>query len=110
MADPDFLREEPPTGSAVAIDWGGGVTGHQEVWVSSPSNIGNWYSPDIPMRGDEHPRWEDVLRRAQGRTLTLLGATPEDAYRTGYDAGVSATADALEQAILGARDPEVTRD
>jgi hypothetical protein len=99
----DQIQQEPPTGSVVAIDWGGGKTGHQEVWVANSSNIGNWYTPDIPLRGDARPHWEDVLRRAKGRTLTLLVAGEKDTYAAGYDAGVSATAEAVEAAIEQAR-------
>jgi hypothetical protein len=94
------IEQEPPTGSVVAIDWG---ESHQEVWVSNRANVGNWYTPDIPLRGDAHPMWDDVQRRAAGRTMTLLVAADPDTYATGYDAGVSATAYAVEQAIKEAR-------
>lgn len=94
MAPEQFLEQEPPTGSVVAIDWGGH---RQEVWVSNRANVGNWYCPDIPMRGDRPPTWWDVRRRAEGRTLTLLTPAPEDAYAAGFDAGVAAFGDAVAQ-------------
>ena len=72
------LEQEPPTGSVVAIDWG---ESRQEVWVSNKANIGNWYTPDIPLRGDVHPTWYDVLARAKGRTLTLLVPADRDNLR-----------------------------
>lgn len=90
------LEEEPPTGSVVAINWGGY---HQEVWVSNNSNIGNWYCPDIPMRGDWHPHWEDVKRRAEGHALTLLVPGDRDAYAAGFDAGVARVGQAVTQVI-----------
>lgn len=99
MADNDrlsaALEEEPPTGSVVAIDWG---EPRQEVWVSNKTNVGNWYCPDIRMRGDEHPGWYEVKQRAQGRTLTLLTPASRDAYAAGFDAGVSRTIDAVSRA------------
>jgi hypothetical protein len=101
------LPEEPPTGSVVAIDWGGS---HQEVWVSNQANIGNWYTPDLPLPGDAHPTWEDVKRRAQGRTMTLLVAGSRDTYAIGHDAGVTATAAAVERAIEAARDSLAAHD
>ena len=91
------LAEEPPTGSVVAIDWG---EPHQEVWVSSKANIGNWYTLDIPLRGDAHPTWYDVKRRAEGRTLTLLVPADRDAYAAGYDAGVTKADEAIT-GVLG---------
>ena len=94
------LDQEPPTGSVVAIDWGGP---HQEVWVSNQSNVGNWYCPDIPMRGDEHPHWEDVKRRAQGRTLTLLTPADRDTYAAGFDAGVTHVGEKVAAVIEWAR-------
>jgi hypothetical protein len=94
--DRPYLEQEPPTGSVVAIDWG---EPRQEVWVSNKSNIGNWYCPDIPMRGDDHPTWYDVQRRAEGRTLTLLVPADRDTYAAGYDAGVSAVGEAVTQAV-----------
>lgn len=96
-----YLVEAPPTGSVVAINWGGP---YQEVWVANSANIGNWYTPDIPLRGDAHPHWGDVLLRADGRTLTLLVAGDPGTYATGYDAGVTATAAAMEDAAEQARD------
>jgi hypothetical protein len=98
--DPDALQEEPPTGCVVAIDWGGH---YQEVWVSSRENIGNWYTTDIRLREDWHPTWHDLRARARGRTLTLLVAGDEDTFRAGYDAGVEATAVAVEAAVDEAR-------
>ena len=89
------IEEEPPTGSVVAIDWG---EAHQEVWVSNKSNIGNWYCPDIRTIKD-HPTWGDVLRRAKGRTLTLLVPADRDAYAAGFDAGVRRVGDAVTQAV-----------
>lgn len=94
------ITEEPPTGSVVAIDWGGH---RQEVWVSNRANVGNWYCPDIPMRGDAHPTWWDVWRRADGRTLTLLVPGDRDAYAAGFDAGVQQVGIAVEQIIGDAR-------
>ena len=91
------LAEEPPTGSVVAIDWG---EPHQEVWVSSKANIGNWYTPDIPLRGDAHPTWYDVKRRAEGRTMTLIVPADRDAYAAGYDAGVTKADEAIT-GVLG---------
>lgn len=96
MTPEQFLEQEPPTGSVVAIDWG---EPYQEIWVSNGSNIGNWYCPDIPMRGDQHPNWHDVKRRAEGRTLTLLVPATRDAYATGFDAGVSRLGDAVAQVV-----------
>jgi len=99
MADdtsPARITEEPPTGSVVAIDWG---SHYQEVWVSNYANIGNWYCPDIPMRGDAHPTWWDVTNRAEGRTLTLLVPADRDAYAAGFDAGVQKVGNAVEQVI-----------
>lgn len=98
--DPGAIEEEPPTGSVVAIDWGGP---HQEVWVSNGSNVGNWYCPDIPMRGDDHPHWEDVKRRAQGRTLTLLTPADRDTYAAGFDAGVGRALREVTEVIEGVR-------
>jgi hypothetical protein len=100
MDDAAFLREEPPARSVVAIDWGGP---YQEVWVSNRSNIGAWYTPDIPLRGDVHPHWEDVVARAEGRALTLLVAGDKNTYAAGYDAGVDATAAAVEDVIENVR-------
>lgn len=97
---PIELDQEPPTGSVVAIDWG---TPYQEVWVSNKSNIGNWYTPDIPMRGDWHPTWYDVRSRAAGRTqcrtLTLLVPGDRDTYAAGFDAGVSRVSQAVASVI-----------
>lgn len=94
------LEQEPPTGSVVAIDWG---ESRQEVWVSNKANIGNWYTPDIPLRGDVHPTWYDVLARAKGRTLTLLVPADRDTYATGYDAGVSKVSEAISEVIDNVR-------
>lgn len=91
-----YLDEEPPTGSVVAIGWG---EPRQEVWVSNNSNIGNWYCPDIPMRGDEHPNWRDVKRKAEGRTLTLLVPADRDTYAAGFDAGVARVGNAVANAV-----------
>ena len=88
--------EEPPTGSVVAIDWGGS---RQEVWVSSRSNIGNWYTTDIPLAGDRHPTWYDVLRRAEGRTLTILIPAGETGYAAGFTAGVTEVSGRIQQAV-----------
>lgn len=96
---PERLTEEPPTGSVVAINW---RSPHQEIWVSNQSNIGNWYTTDAPFL-PQHPTWGDVLRRAEGCTLTLLVAADEDTYRVGYCAGVDATAEAVTDAIEEAR-------
>jgi hypothetical protein len=90
------LEEEPPTGSVVAIDWG---EPRQEVWVSNRANVGNWYCPDIPMRGTDHPAWRDVKHRAQGRTLTLLVPADRDAFAAGFDAGISRVGNAVTQAV-----------
>lgn len=95
-----LITEEPPTGSVVAIDWGGH---RQEVWVSNRANVGNWYSADIPMRGGHHPTWWDVADRAKGRTLTLLVPAARDAYAAGFDAGVQKVGNAVEQVIGDAR-------
>jgi hypothetical protein len=97
---PAALEEEPPTGSVVAIGWG---ESRQEVWVSNKSNVGNWYCPDIPMRGDWHPNWHDVKHRAEGRTMTLLTPASRDAYAAGFDAGVARVGEAVTQAIDEAR-------
>lgn len=93
MSDSDWITEEPPTGSVVAIRWRGF---RQEVWVSNSSNIGNWYTTDAIVSG--HPTWSDVLKRAEGCTLTLLVAADEDSYRAGRDAGISAAVQAVEEA------------
>jgi hypothetical protein len=102
MKPSQYLQAEPPCGSVVAIDWGGP---HQEVWAANKSNVGNWYTPDIPLRGDAHPTWDDVVRRGTvpGRTMTLLAAGDKDTYAAGFDAGVTTTAAAVEQAIDVAR-------
>ena len=92
------ITEEPPIGSVVAIDWGGY---RQEVWVANRSNVGNWYTPDLSI--STHPTWYDVLRRAEGRTLTLLVAGDIDTYRAGYRAGVDAVRHAVESAIEDTR-------
>ncbi len=98
MAPDQFLEQEPPTGSVVAIDWGGS---YQEVWVSNRSNIGNWYTTDARFAGDWHPTWHDVKRRAQGQgsTLTLLVPGDRDTYAAGFDAGVSRLGDAVAQVV-----------
>ena len=95
--DSVYLAEEPPTGSVVAIGWG---EPHQEVWVSNRSNVGSWYTPDIPMRGDQHPGWWDVKRRAEEsrRTLTLLTPADRDTFAAGYDAGVTRAVEAVDSA------------
>jgi hypothetical protein len=94
---PERLTEEPPIGSVVAIDW---RKHRQEVWVSNSANVGNWYTPDIPIDlRDGHPAWDDVLARAEGRTLTLLVAADKDTYKAGYDAGVSTSIAAVTEAI-----------
>lgn len=72
---------------------------HQEVWVSNKSNIGNWYTPDVPLRGDAHPQWRDVLRRAEGRTLTLLVTAGPGSYAAGYQAGADAIAAAVRETL-----------
>lgn len=91
-----YLQHEPPPGSVVAIDRGGP---HQEVWVSNQSNIGNWYTPDIPLRGNAHPVWQDVLRRAEGRTLTLLVTADPGTYAAGYQAAIDAATAALGETL-----------
>ena len=91
-----FPAQEPPTGSVVAINWG---SPYQEVWVANSANIGNWYTPDIPLRGDAHPTWYDVIRRAEGRTLTLLVAGHADTYAAGWQAAIDATSEAVRAAI-----------
>jgi hypothetical protein len=90
------VTDEPPPGSVVAIDWNGA---HPEVWVANSSNIGCWYSPDIPMRGDWHPHWEDVVSRARDRRfpLVLLVAADSDTYKVGYATGIRAAAAAIEE-------------
>ncbi len=93
----EFLAEEPPRGSVVAIDWG---SHRQEIWVSNRSNIGNWYCPDISWDySKRHPTWIDVKWRAEGRTLTLLVPGDEDAYKTGFKAGAVATGRAVQNVI-----------
>jgi hypothetical protein len=116
--NPEDFQQEPPSGSVVAIDWGGH---YQEVWVSSQANIGNWYTTDVRLRGDWHPTWYDILTRANGRTLTLLVAGDEDTFRSGFEAGLDAAAMTVEAAVDEARSalpprsrpaeppPEVTR-
>lgn len=88
------LDHEPPTGSVVALDWGGP---HQEVWVSNRSNIGNWYTSDAVIIG--HPHWGVVVDRARLRraTLTLLVAADDGAYRSGFQAGLDAAVQAVEE-------------
>lgn len=90
-----YATAEPPPGSVVAIDWRGP---HPEVWVSNMSNIGCWYTPDIPMRGVQHPHWEDVVARADARNLplVLLVAADSDTWKAGYAAAISAAAAAIE--------------
>ncbi len=100
IVDPDAFQEEPPTGSVVAIDWGGH---YQEVWVSNQANIGNWYTTDVRLSDGWHPTWYDVRARAEGRTLTLLVGGDEDTFRAGFEAGVDATAMAVEAAVDEAR-------
>lgn len=92
--------EEPPTGSVVAIDWGGY---RQEIWVSNKSNIGNWYCSDFPWGEKRHPIWDDVLARAKGRSLDLLVVGDDDTYWAGYEAGAKATADAIERVMRDAQ-------
>ena len=100
MQADQHLREEPPTGSVVAIDWG---ESRQEVWVSNRANIGNWYSTDVRMQGDYHPTWDDVRHRAEGRTLTLLVPGDRDTYAEGFDAGVATVGNAMANAVDEAR-------
>jgi hypothetical protein len=102
MPDELVLEEEPPTGSVVAIDWGGH---YQEVWVSNKSNQGNWYCPDIPMPGSWHPHWEDVVLRAEkmGCPLTILVPGDRDMYAAGFDAGVKKVSDVLSEIVDNAR-------
>lgn len=88
------ITEEPPPGSVVAIDWGGP---RQQVWVANRSNLGNWYTTDRPLTG--HPTWVDVLRHAEGRTITLLVATDADTYRLGYRAGVDDAGHAVAEVL-----------
>ena len=52
--------------------------------ASNQANVGNWYTPDIPL--------------------------PGDVYAIGHDAGVSATAAAVERAIEAARGSLPARD
>jgi hypothetical protein len=92
----EVIDEEPRPGSVVALNWGGP---HQEIWVANCSNVGNWYTPDVPLRG--HPHWEDVVERARQwrATMTLLVAGDPDTYRAGYQAGISAVKAKIEEAI-----------
>jgi hypothetical protein len=95
--DRGFPQAEPPSGSVVAIDWGGH---YQEVWVSDRSNIGNWYTLDARLDfSRDHPSWYDVLCRAEGQTLTLLVPADADAYAAGFDAGVSRVGEAVSEAV-----------
>jgi len=112
MAPDQYLKPEPPTGSVVAIDWG---EPRQEVWVSNKANIGNWYTTDTPW-DSQHPDWYDVLRRAEGRTMTLLVPGDRDAYAAGFDAGVASVGEAVGNAVeemrlyVNGRHPEVAGD
>lgn len=69
---------------------------YQEVWVASGSNIGNWYPlggehwavwrrgympPGVSM---QYPVWADVVARGP---VTLMVASPEAAYRQGWEEG-----------------------
>lgn len=87
--------DEPQNaGAVVAVHYGD--YRRQEIWVSSGSNVGNWY----PLGGEhwvvwdrqhmpagvtmQHPRWEDVLARGP---VTLLVAAGAETYRQGWRAG-----------------------
>lgn len=86
--------EPQQSGAVVAVHFGD--YRRQEIWVSSGSNVGNWY----PLGGEfwvvwdrrrmpagvtkEHPVWSDVL--ARGPVVLLLPAGDE-AYRHGWRAG-----------------------
>jgi hypothetical protein len=86
--------EPQQSGTVVAVHYGDYY--RQEIWVSSGSNIGNWY----PLGGErwivwdrkqmpagvtkQHPVWSDVL--ARGPVTLLCGAGPE-AYLMGWRAG-----------------------
>lgn len=88
--------EEPPSGSVVAIGWG---DSHQEVWVHNQSNIGNWYTTDARLQAGWHPLWQDVLDRAEGRSLVLLAAGDSESYALGYQAAKGAAVEAATGAI-----------
>lgn len=88
-------NDEPQnSGALVAVHYGD--YRRQEVWVSSGSNIGQWY----PLGGEhwvvwdrqrmpagvtkQHPHWEDVLARGP---VTLLVAGDNESYLRGWRAG-----------------------
>lgn len=100
MKPGEYLTQEPPAGSVIAIDWGRST---QEIWVHSQPNTGNWYTTDVPLGSHQHPTWHDVKRRAADRTVTLLAGSPADVFAVGYDAGVCATAAAVTAAVDNAR-------
>lgn len=100
------LAEEPQgSGAVVAVHYGD--YRRQEIWVSSGSNVGNWY----PLGGEhwvvfdrkhmpagvtmQHPHWEDVLARGP---VTLLVQADAEAYRQGWRAGRRNLWQAMEEA------------
>lgn len=104
--------DEPQnSGAVVAVDYGDYRT--QEIWISSGSNIGNWWclggeygrpkpwdgltdmqkltwprDKPLPKPGPNEiprfPTWQDVLARGP---VTLLSAGDQAAYKAGWDAG-----------------------
>lgn len=64
----------------------------QEIWVLCGSNVGNWYplgnqygnralnDPTVP----QHPHWDDIVARGP---VTILAATSQEAYRSGWADG-----------------------
>ncbi len=97
--------EPQQSGAVVAVHYGD--YRQQEIWVSSGSNVGNWY----PLGGEhwvvwdrqrmpagvtmQHPHWEDVL--ARGPVTLLVEAGPET-YLLGWRAGRRDLWQAMEEA------------
>lgn len=69
---------------------------HQEVWVASGANIGNWYPLGSefwavwsrqampPGVTKAHPTWDDVTARGP---VTLVVAAAQESYRRGWASG-----------------------
>ena len=87
--------EPEVSGGAIAVVHYGDYIS-QEVWVASGANIGNWYplgnefwpvyarAQMPPGVTRAHPTWADVTARGP---VTLLVATPGEAYRQGWADG-----------------------
>lgn len=76
-------------GAIVVVNYGDYRS--QEVWVASGANVGNWYPLGSEFRvgtphgvTKTHPTWDDVTARGP---VTLLVATPAEAYQQGWADG-----------------------